>query len=276
MFCLNYRRNDIYGHTPIYVEESSVTFEDGKSITCYKLSYELNDDIFNEWALHIRRHYESDGELAESISATGMETEDYLREYVIPQKTDAFGPTSRSNDFTEIMISDLLQFVYGYTVPRCKQDNRSGKANSEHGTDILGYKYGNPTRKPQPNGALVAIEVKAGLSSDPYEPIQKAVIDSKKYDAARYAHTLNFYRKMLSRKGQKQQADDIARFQKKSENSVILTFIAAAIVSRENIPQNTINIKGADLELKSGTKVFLVHGKQLMALAHEIYERCIK
>ena len=60
---------------------------------------------------------------------------------------------------------------------------------------------------------------------------------------------LNFYRKTLSRKGQKRQADDIARFQKKSENNFILTFIAAAIISRENIPQNIINIKGADLEL---------------------------
>ncbi len=69
-----------------FVEESSVTFKDGKPITCYKLSYELNDDIFDEWALHIRRHYESDDELAESISATEMDIEDYLRKYVIPQK----------------------------------------------------------------------------------------------------------------------------------------------------------------------------------------------
>ncbi len=259
-----------------FVEESSITFKDGEPITCYKLSYELNDGVLDEWALHIRRHYESDSELAESISTTGMNTEDYLRKYVIPQKSDAFGPTARSNDFTEIMISDLLQFVYGYTVPRCKQDNRSGKANSEHGTDILGYTYTDPAHKPQPSDELVAVEVKAGLSSDSYDPIQKAVIDSKEYDAVRYAHTLNFYRKTLSRKGQKQQADDIARFQKKSENSFILTFIAAAIISRENIPQNTIDINGADLELRNDTRVFLVHGKQLMSLAHEIYERCIK
>lgn len=267
---------DVPKYIKWFVKESSVAFEDGKPITCYKLAYEVNDNIFNEWALHIRRHYESDEELAESLSATEMDAESYLREYVIPQKTDTFGPTSRSNDFTEIMISDLLQFIHDYTVPRCKQDNRSGKTNSAHGTDILGYKYKNPTHKPHPEDELVAVEVKAGLSSDSYEPIKKAVVDSKKYDALRYAHTLNFYRKTLSRKGQEQQADEIARFQKKSENNFILTFIAAAIVSRESIPKNTISIKGTDLELRSGTKVFLVHGKQLMALAHEIYERCIK
>lgn len=259
-----------------FIEEKSVTFKDGKPITCYKLAYEENDSIWDEWALHIRRHYESDGELAESLLVTEMNAEDYLRKYVIPQKKDIFGPASRSNDFTEIMISDLLEFIHEYTVPRCKQDNRSGKTNSAHGTDILGYKYKSPTHKPQPDDELLAVEVKAGLSSDSYEPVQKAIADSKKYDAIRYAHTLNFYRKSLIRKGQKQQADEIARFQKKSENDFILTFVAAAIISRDNIPKDTIAIKGSDLEISSDTKVFLVHGKQLMDLAHKIYERCIR
>jgi len=174
------------------------------------------------------------------------------------------------------MISDLLEFMHNYTVPRCKQDNRSGKTNSAHGTDILGYKYDGSSQNPKPEDELLAVEGKAGLSSDSYDPIRKAVSDSQKYDAIRYAHTLNFYRKSLLRKGQEQQANEIARFQKKSENDFILTYIAAAIVSRENITDNAVDIKGKDLELRSGSKVFLVHGKQLMNLAHEIYERCIK
>lgn len=260
-----------------FVEESSVTLEDGEPIMCYKLAYKLDESVFDEWALHIRRHYESDDELNESLADVGVSAEEYLRTQVIPQKTDPLGPTSRSNDFTEIMISDLLEFIHGYTVPRCKQDNRSGKTNSAHGTDILGYKYSGSSQNPKPEDELLAIEVKAGLSSDSYDPIRKAVTDSKKYDAVRYAHTLNFYRKSLRRKGEEQQAKEIARFQKKSENDFVLTFIAAAIVSRENILNNTIvGIKGEDLELRNDSKLFLVHGKQLMDLAHSIYERCIK
>lgn len=260
-----------------FITEHSVCLEDGVPISCYKLDYSVDDTLFDEWALHIRRHYESDADLKNSLSDTGLSAEEYLKTYVIPQKSDPLGPASRSNDFTEIMISDLIEFVNGYTVPRCKQYNRSGKTNSAHGTDILAYRFTDPSHVPSVKDELLAIEVKAGLSSDKYEPIEKAVIDSHQYDDVRYAHTLNFYRKSLREKQQHQQADEIARFQKKSEHDFKLTFIAAAVISRENIPSNTIvGVRGDHLALRSTDKIFLVHGKKLMALAHQIYERCIK
>lgn len=260
-----------------FVNERSTCLEDGVPISCYKLDYTIDNALFDEWALHIRRHYESDNELKESIAIMKMSAEEYLKTYVIPQKSDPFGPTARSNDFTEIMISDLIEFVNGYTVSCCKQDNRSGKTNSEHGTDILAYKFANLNRTPNAKDELLAIEVKAGLTSDNYEPINKAVTDSQKYDDVRYAHTLNFYRKSLRYKQQYQQADEISRFQKKSEHDFILTFIAAAVISREDIPTNTIiGIRGKNLALRNNDKIFLVHGKKLMTLAHQIYERCIK
>lgn len=260
-----------------FVSENAVTFEDSVPLSCYKLDYKTDETVFDEWALHIRRHYESDSELKDSLSATGMSIEQYLRTYIIPQKSDPLGATSRSNDFTEIMISDLLEFVQGYTVPRCKQDNRSGKSNSEHGTDILAYRYHNAGKTPNPKDELVAVEVKAGLSSDSYDPIEEAVTHSQKYDTVRHAHTLNFYRKHFLQKQQVRQAEEIARFQQKSEHDFVLSYIAAAIISREDIPKNVISgIKGQDLMLQKDRQVFLVHGKTLMSLAHEIYERCIR
>ena len=265
------------GYIKWLISEQSVRLEDGIAISCYKLDYSIDDDLFDEWALHIRRHYESDDELKESLIATSLSIEEYLKTFVIPQKSDPFGPTSRSNDFTEIMISDLVEFINGYTVPRCKQDNRSGKTNSAHGTDILAYKFHKPNHTPSKRDELLVIEVKAGLSSDIYEPISKAVVDSHQYDDVRYAHTLNFYRKSLRYKECYQQANDIARFQRKSEHDFIMNFIAAAVISRENIPNNiVIGIKGDDLELRKNDKIFLIHGKTLMDLAHQIYERCKK
>lgn len=259
------------------VSEKAVTFRDGVPLICYKLDYQTDETVFVEWALHIRRHYESDADLKESLSVTGMSAEDYLKEHVIPQMSDSFGPTSRSNDFSEIMISDLLEFVRGYTVPRCKQDNRSGKCNSAHGTDVLAYRYYSPKKEPDSKDELIAVEVKAGLSSDSYEPIEKAVVDSEKYDALRHAHTLNFYRKSLMHQQKPQQAEEIARFQQKSECDFVLSYIAAAIISRENIPNNIISsIDGQELKLQKGRQVFLIHGKKLMSLAHQIYERCIQ
>ena len=268
---------DVPKYVNWFVAEESVFIEKNVPITCDKLDYSTNPDVLREWALHIRRHYESDEELTESLDATGMTPEEYLRTYVIPQKQDNMGPTSRSNDFTEIMVSDLLEFVHNYTVPRCKQENRSGKTSSEHGTDIIAYRFYESSTRPGSKDELLAVEVKAGLSSDSYDPIYKAVVDSQKYDEVRHAHTLNYYRKELKRKCQDKQAEEIARFQKKSELDYVVTYIAAAVISRENIPDNTtIEINGKDIVLRSGNKIFLIHGKKLMDLAHDIYERCVE
>lgn len=259
------------------MEERSVTLEDGQPISCYLLDYSIDESVFCEWAKHIRRHYEPDAELAKSLSETGIGVEEYLRTYVVPQKGDPFGSTARSNDFTEIMISDLLEFVLGYTVPRCKQRNRSGKTQSEHGTDILAYKYVSPSHIPDDRDELLAVEVKAGLSSDKALPIFDAIADSHKYDEVRHALTLNYYRKKLHEINNELQAGEIARFQQKSEHDYIITYIAAAVISRTQIENNIVlGIRGGDLEMRQNDKIFLVHGKTLVTLAHDIYERCIK
>lgn len=260
-----------------FIKEDTVVFEDGMPLTCYRLDYIIDEDVYNEWALHIRQHYEGDDDLSESLSITGLSVEEYLRKHVIPQQSDPFGPTSRSNDFTEIMISDLLEFLHGYVVPRCKQNNRSGKTQSEHGTDILAYRYETSLEKPSKKDELIAVEVKSGISSDGYDPIKNAVKDSKKYDEVRHSHTLNYYRKKLINLNKLRQANEIARFQNKSEYDFIITYIAAGIISRETILNDIIvGIKGDELELRQDNKVFLVHGKKLMDLTHCIYERCVK
>lgn len=260
-----------------FVKESNITLEDGFPIICYRLDYEIDEDVFREWAIHIRRHYESDDDLKESLIDTRMSLENYLRSNVIPQKSDPWGPTSRSNDFTEIMISDLIEFVHGYIVPRCKQYNRSGKTQSEHGSDILAYKFLNPDKLPNIKDELLVIEVKAELSSDEYTPIKDAVTISHKYDKIRHTHTLNYYRKKLRYLKNEKQADEISRFQNKSEQDYLITYIASAINSRITIPNSIIyGIKGEDLELRKDNKVFLVHGEKLMDLAHAIYDRCIE
>ena len=43
--------------------EDGVVFEDQQSLNCYRLSYVIDNAILDDWALHIRRHYVSDGEL---------------------------------------------------------------------------------------------------------------------------------------------------------------------------------------------------------------------
>lgn len=87
--------------------------------------------------MHIRRNYIEDTELKEDADDNAMTIEQYLHDYVIPQKGEELGATVRSADITEILISDLLEFIHQYSVPRYKLKNRSGKNNSQQGTESL-------------------------------------------------------------------------------------------------------------------------------------------
>lgn len=199
------------------VREDGVVFEDQQPLNCYRLSYVIDDAILDDWALHIRKQYVPDGELEEDAALNKLTVEEYLRQYVIPQKGEPFGPTARSNDISEILFADLFEFILNYEVPRCKQHNRSGKNESEHGTDIIAYRFFAEGKAPHKNDELVAIEVKARLSSNEADKVIKdAVTDSKK-DEDRVSHTLNYYRKKLRFMGKSAEAADIARFQQKTE-----------------------------------------------------------
>lgn len=163
------------------VREAGVVFEDQQPLNCYRLSYVRDDAILDDWALHIRKQYVPDGELEEDAALNKLTVEEYLRQYIIPQKGEPFGPTARSNDISEILFADLFEFILNYEVPRCKQHNRSGKNESEHGTDIIAYRFFAEGKVPHKNDELVAIEVKALLSSNEAgKVIKDAVTDSKK------------------------------------------------------------------------------------------------
>ena len=107
---------------PQYIEwivaETGIVIKDDIPLTCYKIDYHDDESILDDWALHIRRNYIEDTELKEDADDNAMTVEQYLHDYVIPQKGEEFGATVRSADITEILISDLLEFVHQYSVPR--------------------------------------------------------------------------------------------------------------------------------------------------------------
>ena len=259
------------------VKEGGVVYEDQQPLNCYRLSYVIDDAILDDWALHVRRHYIPDDELEKDAAVNRLAVEEYLRQYIIPQKGEPFGPTARSNDISEILFADLFEFILDYEVPRCKQYNRSGKNESEHGTDIIAYKFFAEGKKPHKNDELVAIEVKALLSSKEASKVIKDAVGDSKKDEHRFSHTLNYYRKKLRSMGKTSEAEDVARFQQKTETPYKTSYVGAAISSLPSIEKKVIvGIKGADLELKTNQSVFYVHGADLMSLAHQVFERCIK
>ena len=267
------------------IEEEGVVLDNGEQIKCFKLDYNEDEEILDSWAIHIRRHYISDQELIESCEVLNMTAEEYLRECVIPQRgADRMAGTARSNGISEILFSDLFEFVYDLEVPRCRMDNMSGKTMSEHGTDIIGYRFHNIDKTPSVKDRLITVEVKAGLTQTTTEVIEKAVIDANK-DEFRFAQSLDYMRKKLNRMGKKEQAMDIVRFQRKTSVDYILENCAAGVSSLEEIPEMDIDgirtkilpeIVGDNLRIKGSAAIYYVHGARLMELAHNVYDRCVK
>ena len=91
---------------PLYidwlVEEAGKVIKNSIPLTCYKLNYSMDETVLDDWALHIRKNYIDDDQLIDDASENNMSVEQYLKEYVIPQKKDELGPTARSGDITEI------------------------------------------------------------------------------------------------------------------------------------------------------------------------------
>lgn len=258
------------------VEETGITIEEGISIKCFNIDYKEDEAVFENWALHIRRNYIDDEDLLSDAEINEMSVEQYLHDYVIPQKDETLGPTVRSGDITEILVCDLLEFVFNYSVPRYKQKNRSGKNNSEHGTDVIAYKFFNGSKKPSEKDELIATEVKAVLTKYDYTPLENAIVESKK-DEQRLARTIDHCRKRLKELGQREQSVEISRFLLKPDNNYKLTYAATGISSRENVDEEIkLSASGEELQIRKGQEIFFVHGKKLMDLTHKIYERCKK
>ena len=193
------------------IEETGVVIKENTPIMCFNIDYNDDTEVLDDWALHIRRNYIDDNDLLDDSAINGMTVEQYLKEYVIPQKHEKLGPTARSGDIGEIIISDLLEFILEYSVPRYKMKNRSGKNNSQQGTDIIAYKFYKDDKTPNENDELVAAEVKATLTMTDYAVLENAIEHSAK-DAHRLARTVDHCRKRLKELGNLSEMQDVIRF----------------------------------------------------------------
>ena len=204
-------RKDVYMDRPGYIdwiiEEKGITIKDGISINCYRIDYKEDDTILDDWALHIRRNYIENEDMLLDADINGMTVEQYLYDRVIPQRNEALGPTARS-----------------------------GKNNSEHGTDVIAYKYFNGCGNPSEKDELIATEVKAVLTGTGYAPLENAIKESKK-DEQRLARTIDHCRKRLKELGNVEQSCEVARFLLKPDNNYKLTYGAAGISSRQTVDQ---------------------------------------
>lgn len=249
---------------------------DGTAVTVYELSVDGSDEgALKAWAKRFREHYCLDAKLDRLRRGTGKSRADYLRDLVFPDAKDDFGPATRSGDFAEILIADLLEGRLGYWVPRVRYADKMVRNESPKGTDIVGFKFfrGEPS-KPSNKDVLVTFESKAQMSgAKAKKRLQDAVNDSRK-DKFRLGESLNAIKRRLIDQNKDDEADRVERFQEGLGVPYVLRSGAAAVLCSSLYDAN--NITGTDCsqhENLSNLDVVVVHGKGLMKLVHALYQR---
>lgn len=270
-------------HQPKYVDSlvecSPNTIVDCVKIKCYTLPKiaECSDAIMADWALHVRRHYIFDEKLRSVVRRRSVAVEEYLRASVIPDKRETM-----SGDFGEMLIADLLECIENYSVPRYKHCDRLDKNQSEHGTDVIGYRVSDP-RSNDPKDELIVVEVKALTSSGYIKGVvNKAKKDSKKdrvdlsmMEKSRLGMTLDYLEWRSYDYGDSATAVIMQRFLKAAEFPCVIRYGIGAIAATDNSSALIEKNHQYD-EFDTLDKVLVLGGSELADLLTRIYESCSK
>jgi hypothetical protein len=247
---------------------------DGSRIDVWELTVAPNASYLSEWASKFRQHYCSDDEIDALRAGTGLTRSEYLTQLVFPDKSIAPGPGIRAGDFAELLISDYVEHLLGYWVPRGKYAEKASRDESVKGVDILGFRLTDPSAT-TPTDTLLAFEVKAQLSGGKYNGRLQTAIDDSSKDYLRRAMTLNATKRRLLKAGEHDKALLVQRFQNVSDLPYVYRSGAAAVLSdlAFNEPLLQSETKIAAHENAANLELIVIRGKELMKLVHALYER---
>ncbi|WPP46504.1 Hachiman antiphage defense system protein HamA [Pseudomonas sp. AN-1] len=256
---------------------------DGKNIEVWELQHQDDDDVLSEWAKHFRNHYCLDTEID---FLRGKRTRsDYLINIKFPSRTSKLGPGIRAGDFGEILISDFIQWLFGYWVPRVRWSSKVVRDESPKGSDVIGFRLHKKDGEASTNDSLFVFESKTKFSTSKINRLQDAINDSAK-DHIRIDESLNFIKQKLFERRDIEAAQRIERFQNPVDMPYMETYGAAAIISDECFDAK--ELASADcrkIPKSSKSKEFLPHpngdslvllvikGPSMMDLVHELYRR---
>lgn len=249
---------------------------DGVAIAVYELDIDHADDpALTTWAKHFREHYCLDSQIDRLRRGTKKSRAQYLTDLVFPDKSEDFGPATRSGDFAEILIADLLESQLGFWAPRTRYGDKLVRNESPKGSDVLGFKFGGqgpstPSRK----DILISFESKAQLSGKKAKArLQDAVNDSAK-DVYRISESLNAMKRRLIARTDEDGADRVERFQDGLEVPYIRMSGAAAIFCSSVYDAGHISKTDCTgHENFDNLMLVVVHSAMLMTFVHALYER---
>lgn len=264
-------------NSPAYLhhlkQEKSLTLSDGFDCEVWELAVPDTSTSLSEWARRFRETYCLDSDLDILRDGTGKSRAEYLLELVFPDERIAPGPAVRSGDFAEMLVSDYVEFVLGYWVPRGKYAEKGSRDESVKGVDIIGFQCQDPA-EPKPTDEMLAFETKAQLGGGKYKDrLQIAVNDSGK-DYLRAGETLAAMKRRMLVSGDRASMLVVQRFQDAVDRPYRLVSGAAAILS--DSAYDTDGIKGTSITGHTNAdnlKLIAIRGKDLMKLANALYQR---
>ena len=248
---------------------SNITTNTGEIVEVFELADDIDTSSFDEWAKHFRQQYCPDDAFDTMVRGTGLTKEQFLIQRKFPDETDDFGPGTRSGDFGELLVSDYLEFILGYSVPRDKYKIKFNRNTSMQGTDVIAYKIQGTKYSPQDE--LLTFEVKTQASKGTSENrLQDAINDSKKDEPIRKGETLSALKQLYFDKNELKKVMEIERFQNKPDNPYREIYGAAAVYDAAFYSPN--DIKAVNLYgLKR--RLIVIKRNSLMKLIHELYKR---
>lgn len=249
------------------IKIKDIVTAEGEPVEVFELTSTIDDVAFGEWATHFRQNYCRDELLEFLVHGTGLTKEEFLLTQKFPDKSEDFGPGTRSGDFAELLISDYLEFKLGYIVHRERYKNKFNRNSSTQGTDVVAFR--NVGIKPDLHDEFVTFEVKAQASGKVAKARLQDAIDDSYKDAVRKGETLSALKQIYYEKGDIEKANQVERFQNKADRPYTERYGAAAV--HDTATYSETLIKNAKL---NGSKRWLIVIKRddLMSLVHKMYE----
>jgi len=258
---------------------------DGIPIKVFELNHTKDKAVLSSWAKHFRNHYCLDEDIDMLRDGTGKSRTEYLNDLVFPDRGTHSGPATRSGDFGEILLSDYVEYLLGYWVPRTRFSERQNRSNPTQGVDVLGLKILDSNNQ-SPDDELLIYEVKGKLTVNAKDESKKrleiAIKDSAKDFNVRNAESLNALKRYYMVRKQREQINIIQRFQNPIDNPYIELSGASAIILTEGIDDSYISQVNTSVcgkesnephPNKTNLQLIIISGDNLMDLVHHLYER---
>lgn len=254
-------------------QNESLTLSGGGTCDVWELDVTNDPACLSDWASRFRQAYCPDSDVDILRAGTGKSRAEYLLELVFPDKSAAPGPGVRSGDFAELLVSDYVEFILGYWVPRGKYAEKGSRNESVKGVDIVGFKCPD-AGQPRPNDEMLTFEAKAQLSDGKYQGrLQDAVDDSGK-DYFRAGETLAAMKRRMHVSGDRASMQVVERFQNVADRPYRFLSGGAAILSDSVFDSGGIKATTVTGHNNAGNlRLIAVKGKDLMMLAHALYQR---